>query len=189
MYWPDPFFRFALNNTIMKKNILALVLSVFTLSAMAQNVNTAESNVSFELSNMKWKTVEGTFTGMTGTVTIDPENLDSSSIDVCIDAATVNTGNEKRDDHLRNEDFFEVETYASICFTSTNIVKTETGYTAKGNLTMHGVTLAVEIPLSVDGKTVTGSLTVNRYDYKVGEGYGTFMIGDEVAITITCVLE
>jgi len=60
---------------------------------------------------MKIRTVKGSFAGMKGEIRFDEKDLANSSFKVNIDAATVNTENEKRDDHLRNEDFFDVEVY------------------------------------------------------------------------------
>ena len=155
----------------------------------AQTINTQKSIVNFEVGNMKVKIVEGSFGGMKGDLVFDLKNLQSSHFKVCIDAASVNTGNEKRDNHLRNEDFFHVEKFPEICFTSTHISKTSKGYVAKGKLDMHGVTKNVEIPfIYIDHKFI-GQLNVNRYDYKVGEGINTMMVGEDVSLEIVCVLE
>lgn len=163
----------------------ALVMS-FSLAAQ-NNVNTQKSKVTFEIGNMIFKTVEGSFTGMTGTVVFEPSDLANASIDVCIDASTVNTDNEKRDDHLRDPDFFEVAKYPTICFKSTSITKTSNGYVAKGKLTMHGVTKTVSIPLTHTKGQLKGELTLLRKDYKVGESMSNMMVSDEVTINIICV--
>lgn len=91
---------------------------------------------------MAFNTVEGTFGGMKGTFNFSPNDLENSNFDICIDAKTVNTGNNKRDDHLRTADFFNVEVYPEICFQASNFVKTSDGYIAKGTLKMHGVSKA-----------------------------------------------
>ncbi|UII29586.1 YceI family protein [Fulvivirga ulvae] len=163
------------------------LLSVFQLTA--QSINTDNSIVNFEISNMKINAVEGTFKGMSGTIKFDPDNLKLSDFDVCIDASTVNTGNKKRDAHLLTADFFNAEKYPKICFQSTLITRSGHGYEVKGKLTMHGVVKDVTIPFAVSGSQLTGTLKVKRLDYKIGEETGTFMVGDEVDITITCVLD
>ena len=107
---------------------------------------------------------------------------------VCIDPATVNTGIEKRDEHLKTEDYFDIAKYPTICFESTNVSKTENGYIAKGNLTMHGVTKSVEINFAENNKVLTGSLKVNRTDFSIG-GKGSKMVGHDVNLKIICNLK
>ena len=174
----------------MKK--IAIVLSlvvVFSSVLNAQVINEARSVVNFEISNMKTKIVTGTFGGMTGEVVFDAKNLVSSSFKVCIDAASVDTDNEKRDKHLRNEDFFEVETYPTICFVSKSIIKTAEGFQAKGQLVMHGVENEVTFDFTFENNKFVGSLELNRFDYKIGEGTKTFMVGEMVNLQIICILD
>lgn len=155
---------------------------------MSQSIDTDQSIITFSVSNMKLNTVKGTFTGMMGDVIFNPNDLPSSKFDVCIDAKSIDTGNAKRDKHLRNEDFFEVETYPQICFKSSTITKTSDGYKVKGMLTMHGVSKTVEIPFTYNSKQLIGDIKLNRLDYKVG-GSGGFMVGKEITIQIKCVLK
>jgi len=174
----------------MKNILLLFSLFVFHFTAISQTIDNEKSIVNFKIGNMGgMNNVKGTFTGFSGNVKFDPTQLENSKIDVCIDAASINTGNKKRDDHLRSEDFFEVEKHSKICFTSEQIIKHPQGFVAKGKLKMHGVTLTVEIPLVFENNKLTGLLTVNRFDYKVGEDTGTFMVGADVEIVIQCVLK
>lgn len=124
---------------------------------------------------------------MTGTV--ETNNQDLQQIQACIPASTVNTESKKRDKHLKNEDFFDVNNYPEICFQSSKITKQGNNYIAKGELTLHGVTKTIEIPLQVSNKQITGNFTINRLDYNVGESTGTFMVGDQVNLTISCTLK
>jgi len=165
----------------MKKVITTLALScLVAITSIAQTINNDKSVVNFKISNMKMKTVKGTFSGMKGTVNFTPNNFASSNFDVCIDASTVNTENKKRDDHLRTADFFDTEKYPTICFKSKSITKNADTYLAKGTLTMHGITKEVEIPFTFSNNVLKGTLTVKRLDYKVGESTGEFMVGNEV---------
>ena len=157
-------------------------LTIFT--SVAQNIDTENSLIRFEVSNMALKTVNGTFKGMVGTVLIDENNLGISKIEACIDATTIDTDNKERDDHLRNADFFDTDRFPTICFNSTSITKTSSGFLVGGKLTMHGVTKDVEIPLTYDDKTVKGTFTLKRRDYNIGENTGTFMVGNKIEITI-----
>lgn len=116
---------------------------------------------------------------------------EGSSMNIVIDANSINTSNEKRDNHLRSEDYFEVATYPTITFTSTDITKTDEGFVAKGNLTIKEVTKEVSLPIVYVGKqyiekwdstsaALEGDIVVNRAEYGVGEAGG--LLGDDVKI-------
>ena len=174
---------------MIKTIVLSAMMLMMSIGAFAQTIDTKKSTVTFEISNMKVNTVEGSFTGLKGTVNFDASKLSTSSFEVCIDASTVDTDNTKRDDHLRNEDFFHVEKYPTICFASTSIIKDGKGFKAKGDLTMLGITKEVVLPFTYENNQLTGALALNRFDYKLGEGTGSFMVGEEVKIQINCVLK
>lgn len=161
------------------------LLSVFSITN-AQTINTEKSKVTFEIGNMKINTVKGSFHGMKGTVVFNKLDLSNSTFNVCIDASTVDTENEKRDNHLRTEDFFNVEKYPVICFNSESIRKTSKGYVTRGKLTMHGVTKTVDIPFTFDKITFKGKIKLNRLDFNVGNNTSTFMVSNEVVISIFC---
>ena len=78
-----------------------------------------------------------------GTVVYDPENLSASSIDVTIDANSLNTGDANRDTHVKSADFLDAEKYPTITFKSKTITKDGDGLKVKGDLTIHGVTKEV----------------------------------------------
>lgn len=168
--------------------IITLAFLSFSFNVNSQVIDSNESLITFSVSNMKFNTVEGSFSGMTGEVDFQPNNLSSSIFDVCIDANSINTENEKRDNHLRNADFFEVETYPEICFESSSISKKSSGYIVKGMLTMHGVSKEIEIPFSYNQNQLIGKFELDRVDYRVGDT-GSFMVGREISIEIKCVLK
>lgn len=172
----------------MKFIINIFLVHLLSVSSFAQTINNSKSVVNFEIGNLGFNTVEGTFKKMTGEIKFDPADLSSASLDVCVDASTVDTKSKKRDDHLKNEDFFHIEKYANICFKSESVVKKGDEYVAKGKLTMHGVTKQVEILFTYSAKTFTGSLTVNRYDYKIGAQTSKFMVSEEAVIEIICAI-
>lgn len=161
---------------------IAVLSSGITLSG--QTVNKENTTVSFEIRSMKVNKVGGSFAGIEGEVQFDPSDPGSSNFKVCIDASTVNTVNEKRDEHLRNEDFFHVEVYPSICFKSEEVSELEDGFVAKGTLSMTGVSRDVEIPFAYENGVLTGSLSVNRYDYNLAKDEGEFKASAEVIIHI-----
>ena len=166
---------------------MAVVALSFAVSLQAQTINTQKSAANFTIKNMKWVTVEGNFTGMKGDVKFDEADLANSSFNVCVDATTVNTDNKARDKHLRNEDFFHVEKYPDICFVSTSISQKGSKFVTDGQLTMHGVTKNVSIPFTYSNGEFKGQLKISRYDYKVGESTGTFMVGEAVNLEIIAV--
>ncbi len=167
--------------------IVTLAFLSFSFNVNSQVRDSFESIITFSVSNMKFKTVEGSFSGMVGEVDFQPNDLFSSKFDVCIDAKSIDTGNEKRDEHLKNKDFFEVETYPKICFESSNISETSDGHKAKGTLTMHGVSKKIEIPFTFNSNQFNGEFKLNRVDYKIG-GKGRFIVGKEITVRIKCVL-
>ena len=174
----------------MLKTILALFTAlVFTLPLNAQNIMAEQSKVDFRISNMGLNRVNGTIQGMQGDIQFNPNDLANASFRVCVDPSTVATGINKRDEHLRSEDFFSVASFANVCFYSKAVKVDGEGYLAQGTLTMLGVSQEVEIPFTYKDKTLAGTLMLNRLDYGLGEGTSTFAAGNEVQVTITCVLE
>lgn len=173
----------------MKKTVMTSLLVVFTMiTGFAQTINIEKSVVNFKIKNFKVKTVKGTFGGMKGKVNFNPNNISESFFNVCIDAVTVNTGNNKRDEHLQKEDYFDVQKYPTICFVSEKVWKTDGGYTVSGSLTMHGVTKKVQGSFTFSQNKFKGSGTINRLDYNIGDN-GTFMVGNNVEIEIEAVLD
>jgi len=171
------------------KLFLALTFIFNIAIAQTQSIDQEKSVVEFKIGAMGFGKAKGTFKNMKGEFNFNKSNLKNSNFEVCVDASTVNTKNKKRDKHLKNEDFFNVEIYPTICFESTSITKLNDTYITKGNLTLHGTTKEIEIPFSFKNNTFTGTIEINRLDYDLGEGTGTFMVSDKVKITITCVVE
>lgn len=173
----------------MKK--IGLLLSVclaLTTIVEAQTINTEKSRVNFEIGNMRVRTVQGTFGGMKGDLKFDLNDLENSFFVVSIDASSVNTENQKRDDHLRNEDFFNVAKYPMITFTSKRIFKTPDGFVTEGVMDMHGVQKEVSIPFAFEKNTFIGQIVVDRFDYDVGENIKTGMVSAEAHLEIICVI-
>lgn len=172
---------------IKKITIIALVfLSLVSgITVTARSVNKENLKISFEVGNMKIRTVDGSFEGLEGEVIFDASMPENARFNLCIDASSVNTGNERRDKHLRNEDYFHVEKYPTICFKSESVEEVEGGFLALGQLTMLGVTGDVEIPFNYEDGQLSGKLIINRFDYALGKDVGTGKISEEVIINIT----
>jgi polyisoprenoid-binding protein YceI len=170
-----------------KKTLLTILSLMIGVIGYAQSIDSARSTATFEISNMRFNKVEGTVSGMTGNITFDTDNLEICSFDVCMDASTINTGNEKRDEHLQQAEYFNTEQYDNICFESKEVSNAEQGgFAVIGSLTMRDVTKDVMIPFTFDGNTFNGNLKLSRYDYNIGADVGKFMIGEQVDIVITC---
>ena len=177
----------------MKYMILFILALSLSISSVAQQIDPTESGVSFSVSNFRVRTVEGSFGGMKGEVQFDKDNLDQSHFDVSIDVQTIHTENNKRDTHLKSEDFFEVATFPTISFASEDITKQGEAYLTSGTLTIKDVSKSIEIPFKVreegNSTILTGTFSLERKDYHVGEGTSTFMVGNEIEVEISCVVK
>ncbi|UCH84265.1 MAG: polyisoprenoid-binding protein, partial [Candidatus Latescibacterota bacterium] len=152
----------------------------------------------FAVKHMVVSKVKGEFNEYSGTILYDEADVTKSSVDVTIKTASIDTKDQKRDDHLRNPDFFDAETYPEITFKSKQIKKSEDGFVAVGDLTMHGVTKEITIPFEITGVIddpwgntrmgVSAELELNRQDYGVSWSQkldaGGLVVGDNVEIEI-----
>lgn len=173
----------------MRKIGTLLIISLYLImGANAQRINSKQSVVNFTTEGMFGADVKGTFTGMKGEVRFDPTDLSNANFDVTIDAASVFTDNGKRDNHLKNEDFFDVESYLTIGFKSISVEKTDLAYQTVGELTMHGITQPATITFTYDDKKLVGQIEINRLDYKVAEGVKASKVAEMTQIEIICVL-
>ncbi len=159
----------------------------------------AHSLVEFSVKHMMVATVKGRFSGVKGTVVTDPADYSKASVDVTIDASTIDTRDEKRDGHLKSPDFLDVATYPTITYKSTKVVsEDQTHLTVVGDLTIHGVTKSVELKTEINGqgknpygKTIAGfsaTTTINRKDFglnwNVALEAGGFLVSDDIKIAI-----
>ena len=161
----------------MKSIALIVTLILVSLMGTAQQSYTPTdegSKIHFVVKNFAIKT-GGDFTGVKGTIKFDPAKLSASSIDVTVEAASVDTDSEMRDEHLKEDEFFDVVKYPTIRFKSTKVTSsTQAGrFYVFGNLTMKGVTKPVQFGFSAtpkdDGYFFEGDFEINRLDYKVGD--------------------
>ena len=155
------------------------------------------SEIAFSVRHLMISKVRGRFTGYDVTIVTSEDPL-ASSVTATIDLASVDTGHEVRDTHLRSSDFFEVEKYPRMSYRSTGIRRTDDGWAVDGELTLHGVTRRV--PLAVDmngfgsdpwgGRRAGFSATaqINRRDFGIGSTVpmdgGGVALGDKASIMI-----
>jgi polyisoprenoid-binding protein YceI len=176
----------------MKKVIVFFIsLTGFVSLLNAQSVLTPfdeGSKVQFVIKNFGIKT-GGDFTGLKGNIKFAPENLSVSSIDVTVDANTIDTDNESRDGHLRQKEYFDVAAYKTIRFKSTKItVSTVAGrYYVFGELTIKGVTKPVEFGFGATpkdgGYVFDGTFRINRRDF--GVGGSSISLSDNLTVSLS----
>ncbi len=183
--------------------MMALTMAVAGSSAVAADwtLDTAHSSVNFTVTHMMVSRVHGQFTDFDGTASFDPKDLSTIKANFSAKVASINTDNEKRDNHLRSGDFFDAEKAPTLTFVSKKAVQTGPG-AAKltGDLTIRGVTK--EVTFDVEGLNteikapgaeryvVGGSATasVNRHDFGVSWNStldaGGVVVGDTVKIAL-----
>jgi polyisoprenoid-binding protein YceI len=141
--------------------------------------------------------VRGAFNEFTGTATVDGADPSRSSVEVTIQAPSIDTRNADRDAHLRSNDFLDMEQYPEITFRSTRITKTgEDSFDVSGDLTIKGVTRPVTVPFTLEGKATDpfgnvrvgfeGQTTINRQDFGVTWNAaletGGVLVSDKIAL-------
>ena len=163
--------------------LLFVTVAVLSATGVAEaaekyNVDSGHSYVGFTVKHLGVASVRGEFKEYSTELIVDEENVLNSSLVLEIDAASVDTDEDRRDEHLRSADFFEVETYPEIVFKSKRIEEGDLGrYKATGDLTIHGVTKEVVLDLEINGPITDpwgnhrvgaeGEVTINRQDYDV----------------------
>jgi polyisoprenoid-binding protein YceI len=177
---------------------LALGFSGAAAAADTWSIDKAHSDVGFRIKHLMSK-VAGSFADFDGMITTDFGNLAASSVSFTIQATSIDTKNADRDKHLRSADFFDVEKYPTISFTSSKIIKTGEGsFDVTGTLTMHGVSKEITLPVTFLGaaqdpwgNTKAGfeiDTTLRRTDFGIVWNKtletGGFLLGDEVEVTI-----
>lgn len=175
---------------ILYATLAALALPVLSGDAAEYEVDPVGSYVLFEVSHFKVGACHGRFNEFSGSIEYDPANPDDSALQFTVKAASIDTGNQKRDDHLRNSDFFDVVKFPEIRFESSSVK----GGKVTGELTMHGVTKTITADFDVVGigqhlgnkkelLGATATFKVKRSDF--GMTYGVpDAVGDEVTMRI-----
>jgi polyisoprenoid-binding protein YceI len=119
---------------------------------MAWEIDPSHSEATFAVKHMMFTTVRGHFNVLSGHLHIDEEHPENSWVDAQVDAASVDTRDERRDGHLRSADFFDTERYPTITFKSNFVARVEGNeYDVTGNLSMHGVTKPVTFKAEYSG--------------------------------------
>jgi len=160
-------------------------------------IDPAHSDVSFSVRHMMVSKVKGHFRTFSGTI-VTAENPLASSVTAEIDASTIDTNQEQRDNHIRSADFFEVEKYPTITFTSTSVEPKGDDFLVHGDLTIKGNTRSVPLKLELNGfgpdafggtrAGFTATTEISRKEFGVDidmpmDGGGV-VVGDKITITL-----
>lgn len=177
---------------------LSLIVVSISTDALAQTeryvIETPHTQILFNVNHLGFSHSYGKFYDYEGTIDFNEENPSESSVSVTIHTASIDMGTEKWNDHMKNEDFFDVENYPAMTFESTDIEVTgENTANITGELTLLGISKAVTLetvlnkagdhPMSgKKGIGFSAKATINRSDF--GMEYGLPAVGDEVDIII-----
>ena len=161
-------------------------------------VDKAHSNVKFTVTHLVVSEVEGSFKLFDGSMENTKQDLSDAKINFTVDVASINTDNEKRDNHLKSDDFFNAEKFPTMKFTSTSIKSAgDNKYKLAGDLTIRDVTKPVVFDVTYGGSVAAmgttkigfkAKTTINRFDYnlkwdKATEG-GGLVVSKEVDIAV-----
>ncbi len=174
--------------------LTALVLVMLAGSAPARaeslrfRIQPEASEITFRATS-RLMNAEGHFGRFSGDVVADPAGPTGARITLTIDAASLETGIEMRDKHLRSADFFDIERFPTIAFQSVRVEAAGRRATVMGRLTLHGVTREIAVPVDVQitetALVASGEFIVNRGEYAMN--YNSFLnpIGNEVRVAFT----
>ena len=166
---------------------------------MSFKIDHSHSQIQFTVRHMMISKVRGTFEAYDGTFQMDEQNPENSIINVRIEPASINTRDQKRDEHLRSADFFDAEKYPYMIFQSTRVeVIDDDSAKLHGDLTIKNVTKPVVLDVEYNGSArspwgttsfgFNASTTINRKDWGLGWNValetGGVLVGDEVKIDI-----
>ncbi len=160
---------------ILAATLLLAPATALTAGDKTFTPDTIHSHIGFSAKTL-FK-VEGNFGKYSTAISGDPDTLDNTKVLVEIDAASVNTENKNRDNHLKTPDFFDAAKYPKIVFTSTKVWKQGAQVMVQGTLDMHGIKKDLTIPFDpsfgkngagADTWSYEGSLKINRNDFGIG---------------------
>jgi len=170
-----------------------------TSALPAWSLDPSHSSVEFAVKHLMIATVTGRFKGLRGTLRVSPDAPGLASVEGSVDAASVDTGDAKRDAHLRGEDFFDVANHPEITFRSTQVVlEGKEQAVVTGHLTLRGVTRPVAFQVTFDGVATdpwgnqrvafTAEAALSRKDFGLTWNQaletGGVLVGDKVRLTL-----
>jgi len=188
----------------MNRLIAAVAVPSFAVPALAHasawEIDSTHSSAQFSVRHLMVSNVRGEFGKVSGTLQLDENDVAKSSVEATVDAASIDTRDAKRDEHLRSAEFFDVAKFPTLVFKSTRVEKAGAGrLKVTGRLTLHGATR--EVVLDVEGPTaevkdpwgnvkrgVSATTKINRRDFGLAWNAaletGGVVVGEEVSIVI-----
>ena len=178
--------------------VTMMIANAIAFGADIYQVDSQHTTVGFSIRHMVINNVKGSFKNFTGTIEYDGKDPLTIKASGTIKVASLDTGIQGRDEHLRGPDFLDATQYPDISFQSERVEKQGNGYALIGKFTMHGVTKEVTLPFTVSGPVVdpwgntrigieTGA-TLNRQDYGINWNKtldnGGLLVGNEVKAEI-----
>jgi len=174
-----------------------LIPTEIHLTTGTWNVDASHSSVGFSVRHLMLSKVRGRFGAFTGTITVG-ENLLDSKLEASVEMTSVSTDDEGRDAHLRGADFFDVENFPTMSFTSTSLAVKGNNYELAGALTIKGVTKPATFVLEFEGVSAdpwgntkagfTAEAEINRKDWglewNVALEAGGVLVGEKVKIQL-----
>lgn len=180
----------------MKRISLSIVTLLIAFTAFSQTwvSDTSHSRLGFTISHLMISDIAGNFKQFEIKAVSSKPDYSDAKIELTAQIASINTDNDKRDEHLNGEDFFDAKKYPTLNFKSTSLKKTKgKSFKLSGDLTMRGVTKPIVLDLTFVGKVINpmnkkeiivfnikGKL--KRSDFVIGEKYPAAMVGDEVTL-------
>jgi polyisoprenoid-binding protein YceI len=164
------------------------------------NIDPVHTVAEFKVKHMMVSNVKGRFTKVSGTLTLNEDDISQSHVQAAIEAASITTNEDQRDTHLKSADFFDVEKFPQLTFRSTRITRTrDGGLHAEGDLTIHGVTR--NVLFEVEGPTppatdpwggqrigLSATTKIKRKDYgltwNAALETGGILVGEDVTLTL-----
>ncbi len=132
-----------------------LVAGIAHADSVEWKLDPSHTTIGFSVSHLVVSSVDGRFKEATAKVNLDDADLTKSQVSVEINPASVDTGDQKRDDHLKSPDFFDVKKFPKLSFKSTKVVKAGAGYKLTGDLTIRDVTKSVVLDATVSAPVKT----------------------------------
>jgi len=173
--------------------LATLLATVSPVLAEEYAVDPAHSGISFKISHLGLSWIQGRFDEFGGQFTVDTANPEKTSFALSINPASIDTNNQKRDEHLRSPDFLNVRQFPAMKFKSTSVRPINGGYSVTGDFTMHGVTKPVtfellggrtqEMPKGVQRTGFSSEFALKRADFGVGQV--TPMLGEKIYATVS----
>lgn len=159
-----------------------------TAGAAQYRIDAGRSEVTFKARSRLVDAV-GRFHRFGGEMSVDPRDLRTATLTLSVDAASIDTNNRKRDDHLRSADFFDVTRHPLVRFESVRIVPATRGAAVHGRLTIRGITREVAVPVEVeigDGNIVArGAFALDRQDYGIAYQSALNPVQDVIDVAFT----